>query len=109
MRESQAKPAGSATLTYQNKQFELPVFSGTTGPNVVDIRKLYTEADIFTYDPGFTSTASCESDSHRLIAKIPIITAMAFKYAVGQPFLYPLNNLCYTENLMRITFSVPAE
>src|SRR5665213_1308644 len=62
MRESQAKPAGSATLTYQNKQFELPVFSGTTGPNVVDIRKLYTEADIFTYDPGFTSTASCESD-----------------------------------------------
>src|SRR5665213_2325817 len=214
MRESQAKPAGSATLTYQNKQFELPVFSGTTGPNVVDIRKLYTEADIFTYDPGFTSTASCESDitfidgdkgillyrgysidqlaeqssylevcylllhgdlpdkkqmadfdraitmhtmvhdqmstfyrgfrrdahpmaimcgvvgalsafyhdstdindprqreiaSHRLIAKMPTIAAMAYKYAVGQPFVYPLNNLGYTENFMRMTFSVPAE
>src|SRR5665213_917471 len=214
MRESQAKPAGSATLTYQNKQFELPVFSGTTGPNVVDIRKLYTEADIFTYDPGFTSTASCESDitfidgdkgillyrgysidqlaeqssylevcylllhgdlpdkkqmadfdraitmhtmvhdqmstfyrgfrrdahpmaimcgvvgalsafyhdstdindprqreiaSHRLIAKMPTIAAMAYKYAVGQPFVYPLNHLSYTDNFMRMTFSVPAE
>src|ERR1700753_3022890 len=62
MRESKAKPSGSATLTYNNKQFDLPVFSGTEGPNVVDIRKLYGDADIFTYDPGFTSTASCESD-----------------------------------------------
>ena len=40
---------------------ELPVLSGTAGPNVIDIRKLYAEADVFTYDPGFTSTASCES------------------------------------------------
>src|SRR5581483_3185574 len=45
-----------------NKSFELPVYSGTEGPNVVDIRKLYGEADVFTYDPGFTSTAACESD-----------------------------------------------
>ena len=214
MKESKAKPAGSATLTYMNKQFELPVFSGTEGPNVVDIRKLYGEADIFTYDPGFTSTASCESDitfidgdkgillyrgysidqlaehsnflevcylllhgelpdkdqaakfnrsitmhtmvhdqmstffrgfrrdahpmavmcgvvgalsafyhdstdindprqrevaSHRLIAKMPTIAAMAYKYAIGQPFVYPLNNLGYTENFLRMTFSVPAE
>src|ERR1700685_2226357 len=62
MRESKAKPSGSATLTYDNKKYDLPVYSGTEGPNVVDIRKLYDEADIFTYDPGFTSTASCESD-----------------------------------------------
>jgi citrate synthase len=214
MRESKAKPAGSATLTYHDKQYNLPVFSGTEGPNVVDIRKLYGEADVFTYDPGFTSTASCESDitfidgdkgillyrgydieqlagqssflevcylllhgelpnkkqmadfdyaitmhtmvhdqmstffrgfrrdahpmavmcgvvgalsafyhdstdindprqreiaSHRLIAKMPTITAMAYKYAVGQPFVYPLNNLGYTENFLRMTFSVPAE
>jgi citrate synthase len=214
MKESKVKPAGSATLTYMNKQFELPVFSGTEGPNVVDIRKLYGEADIFTYDPGFTSTASCESDitfidgdkgillyrgysidqlaehsnflevcylllhgelpdkdqaakfnrsitmhtmvhdqmstffrgfrrdahpmavmcgvvgalsafyhdstdindprqrevaSHRLIAKMPTIAAMAYKYAIGQPFVYPLNNLGYTENFLRMTFSVPAE
>src|SRR5580692_6218796 len=62
MRASKAKPAGSASLTYNNKSYELPVFSGTEGPNVVDIRKLYSAADVFTYDPGFTSTASCESD-----------------------------------------------
>src|ERR1700753_4402180 len=62
MRESKAKPAGSATLNYEGKDYKLPVFSGTVGPNVVDIRKLYGDADIFTYDPGFTSTASCESD-----------------------------------------------
>ncbi len=214
MRESKAKPDGSATLTYMNKQYDLPVFGGTLGPNVVDIRKLYGDADIFTYDPGFTSTASCESDitfidgdngillyrgysieqlaehsnflevcylllhgelpdqkqapafnhsitmhtmvhdqmstffrgfrrdahpmavmcgvvgalsafyhdstdindprqreiaSHRLIAKMPTIAAMAYKYTIGQPFVYPLNNLGYTENFLRMTFSVPAE
>jgi len=214
MRESKAKPSGSATLSYKNKNYELPMFSGTEGPDVMDIRKLYADADIFTYDPGFTSTASCESDitfidgdkgvllyrgysieqlaaqsnflevcylllhgelpnkkeaaafdhsitmhtmvhdqmstfyrgfrrdahpmaimcgvvgalsafyhdstdindprqreiaSHRLIAKMPTIAAMAYKYAVGQPFVYPLNNLGYTENFMRMTFSVPAE
>src|ERR1700740_144408 len=61
MRESKIKPAGSATLTYKNKIYELPTFAGTVGPEVVDIRKLYGETDVFTYDPGFTSTASCES------------------------------------------------
>jgi len=214
MRESKIKPAGSATITYKNKSYELPAFSGTEGPEVLDIRKLYGEADIFTYDPGFTSTASCESDitfidgdkgillyrgysidmlaeqsnflevcflllhgelpskeemakfdkaitfhtmvheqlaqffrgfrrdahpmaimcgvvgalsafyhdstdindprqreiaSHRLIAKMPTIAAMAFKYSMGQPFVYPLNTLGYTENFLRMAFSVPAE
>jgi len=214
MRESKIKSAGSATLTYKNKSYELPTFSGSEGPEVVDIRKLYGEADIFTYDPGFTSTASCESDitfidgdkgillyrgysidqlaehsnflevcylllhgdlpnkdemakfdraitfhtmvheqlaqffrgfrrdahpmavmcgvvealsafyhdstdindprqreiaSHRLIAKMPTMAAMAYKYSMGQPFVYPLNNLGYTENFLRMTFSVPAE
>jgi len=214
MRESKEVPAGSATLTYQNKIYELPVFAGTEGPNVIDIRKLYGEADVFTYDPGFTSTASCESDitfidgdkgillyrgysidqlaehsnflevcylllhgelpdakqmakfdhsitnhtmvheqlaaffrgfrrdahpmavmcgvvgalsafyhdstdindprqreiaSHRLIAKMPTIAAMAFKYTIGQPFIYPLNNLGFTENFLRMSFAVPAE
>src|SRR5260370_25009981 len=60
--ERRIKPAGTASLTYKNKIFELPAFSGTEGPDVVDIRKLYGDADIFTYDPGFTSTASCESN-----------------------------------------------
>jgi len=214
MRESKAVPAGSARLIYQNKSVELPAFAGSEGPNVIDIRKLYTEAGVFTYDPGYTSTASCESDitfidgdrgillyrgysidalaehsnflevcylllygnlpskqemsafhhaithhtmvheqlasffngfrrdahpmaimcgvvgalsafyhdstdindpqqreiaSHRLIAKIPTIAAMAYKYSMGQPFVYPLNNLGYTENFLRMTFAVPAE
>jgi citrate synthase len=214
MRERKATPAGSARLIYQNKSIELPAYSGTEGPNVVDIRKLYSDAGVFTYDPGYTSTASCESDitfidgdrgillyrgysidelaehsnflevcylllygnlpnknemdafhhaitrhtmvheqlasffngfrrdahpmaimcgvvgalsafyhdstdindphqrevaSHRLVAKIPTIAAMAFKYSIGQPFVYPLNNLGYTENFLRMTFAVPAE
>jgi citrate synthase len=214
MKASKLVDAGKATLIYENKSFELPAFSGSEGPNVLDIRKLYDAADIFTYDPGFTSTASCESDitfidgdkgillyrgypidqlaqhstflevcylllhgelpnkdefkkfdhsitmhtmvhdqmstfyrgfrrdahpmaimcgvvgalsafyhdstdindprqrevaSHRLIAKMPTIAAMAYKYAVGQPFVYPLNHLSYTDNFMRMTFSVPAE
>jgi citrate synthase len=214
MRESKIKPAGSATLTYKNKSYELPAYAGTEGPEVVDIRKLYGDADVFTYDPGFTSTASCESDitfidgdkgillyrgysidelaehssflevcylllhgelpnkeemakfnraitfhtmvheqlaqffrgfrrdahpmavmcgvvgalsafyhdstdindprqreiaSHRLIAKMPTMAAMAYKYSMGQPFVYPLNTLGYTENFLRMTFSVPAE
>src|SRR5437764_13506470 len=62
MSQSKAVSAGSATLMYENKAYELPVYAGTEGPNVVDIRKLYGQADVFTYDPGFTSTASCESD-----------------------------------------------
>ena len=62
MRESKIKPAGTATLNYDGKDYDFPVYAGTQGPNVVDIRKLYDQADIFTYDPGFTSTASTESD-----------------------------------------------
>ena len=50
-----------ATLAFGDKRYDLPIIAGTTGPDVVDVRKLYGEADIFTFDPGFTSTASCES------------------------------------------------
>ncbi|HEY5239419.1 MAG TPA: citrate synthase [Rhizomicrobium sp.] len=213
-RDSKAVPAGTATLLYGNKSYELPAFSGSAGPNVIDIRKLYAEADVFTYDPGFTSTASCESDitfidgdkgillyrgypidqlaqhsnflevcylllhgelpnkeqmstfdaaitnhtmvheqlatffrgfrrdahpmavmcgvvgalsafyhdstdindpvqrevaSHRMIAKIPTLAAMAYKYSIGQPFIFPSNTLGYTENFLRMTFAVPAD
>ncbi len=51
----------SATLTLDGTSYDLPVMSPTLGPDVLDIRKLYGQADVFTYDPGFTSTASCES------------------------------------------------
>ncbi|MCC6920987.1 MAG: citrate (Si)-synthase [Alphaproteobacteria bacterium] len=211
---SQAKPDGAATLTYKDKQIELPVLSGTVGPDVIDVRKLYGATGAFTYDPGFTSTASCESQityidgdegvllyrgysidklaeqgdfletcyllmhgelpnakqmkqfdraitmhtmvheqltqffrgfrrdahpmaimvgvvgalsafyhdsldindkrqreisSHRLIAKMPTIAAMAYKYSLGQPFVYPRNDLGYAENFLRMCFAVPAE
>jgi citrate synthase len=212
--ENKAQPNGSATIKLGDKEVTLPVWKGTVGPDVVDIRKLYSELDVFTYDPGFTSTGSCESqityidgdkgvllyrgypieqlaegstflevchlllhgelptaaefqdfertitmhtmvheqfdrffqgfrrDAHpmaimvgavgalsafyhdstnvhdemqreisaiRMIAKMPTIAARAFKYSVGQPFVYPRNNLGYTENFLRMCFSVPAE
>src|SRR5215475_1774153 len=59
--ESKITKKPSATLTVNNKQLELPVYAGVVGPDVVDIRKLYGDGRVFTYDPGFTSTASCES------------------------------------------------
>ncbi|WP_455372228.1 citrate synthase [Limibacillus halophilus] len=194
--------------------WDLPVLDGSTGPSVVDVRKLYAETGHFTYDPGFTSTGSCESKityidgdagilmhrgyrieelaensdfmevcylllhgelptadektgfetaityhtmvheqlnylyrgfrrdahpmavmvgvvgalsafyhdstdindphqrmvaSHRLIAKMPTIAAWAYKYSVGQPFMYPRNDLSYAENFLQMTFGVPAE
>ncbi|MDE2134939.1 MAG: citrate (Si)-synthase [Alphaproteobacteria bacterium] len=214
MRDSKAVPAGKATLSYQGKSHELPALSGSEGPHVIDIRKLYADAELFTYDPGFTSTASCESDitfidgdkgillyrgypieqlagnssflevcylllygelptkkemeefnylithhtmvheqlasffrgfrrdahpmavmcgvvgalsafyhdstdindpkqrqiaSHRLVAKIPTIAAMAFRYSLGHPFVYPSNKLGYTENFLRMAFAMPSE
>jgi citrate synthase len=204
----------TAKLQVPGKDVEYPILTGSVGPDVVDIRKLYGQTGMFTYDPGFTSTASCESGltyidgdegvllhrgypigqlaehssfmevaylllngelpgkdelagfnttitrhtmlheqlatfyrgfrrdahpmavmcgvagalsafyhdstditdpkqrmiaSHRLIAKMPTIAAMAYKYSVGQPFLYPDNSLSYTGNFLRMTFGVPAE
>ncbi|MGB3865666.1 MAG: citrate synthase [Xanthobacteraceae bacterium] len=204
----------SATLTVGGKSHEFPVKAGTIGPEVVDISKLYAQAGMFTYDPGFTSTGSCESkityidgdegvllyrgypieqlaekgdfletcyllmhgelptkaqkedfdsrvthhtmvheqmtrffqafrrDAHpmavmvasvgalaafyhdstdindpqqrmiasmRMIAKVPTLAAMAFKYSVGQPFVYPQNHLDYASNFLRMCFAVPCE
>ena len=207
-----SEPTRTATLTLDGKTFDLPVHRPTVGPDVLDIRKLYAEADVFTYDPGFTSTAACESaityidgdkgellyrgypieqlaghshflevcylllygnlpsgdklkdfeqrvtnhtmvheqlhyffrgfrrDAHpmatmvgvvgamsafyhdstdindpwqrevaaiRMIAKLPTIAAMAFKYSVGQPFVYPKNSLDYASNFLHMCFAVP--
>ncbi|MEC3949525.1 citrate synthase [Sphingobium sp. HWE2-09] len=204
----------NATLTVGADAKDYAIMDGTVGPQVIDVRKLYANTGMFTYDPGFTSTASCESGltyidgdegillhrgypigqlaeqssfmevcylllngelpskqelsdftttitrhtmvheqlsaffrgfrrdahpmaimvgvvgalsafyhdstdindpeqrriaSHRLIAKMPTIAAMAYKYSVGQPFVYPRNDLSYTANFLRMTFSVPAE
>jgi len=203
-----------AQLTIGSDSYEFPILQGSTGPDVVDIRKLYGQTGKFTFDPGYKSTASCESSltyidgdegvllhrgypigqlaeqssfmevsylllngelpsavelatfedtitrhtmlheqlsqfyrgfrrdahpmavmcgvigalsafyhdstdisdpmqrriaSHRLIAKMPTIAAMAYKYSIGQPFVYPDNSLSYTGNFLKMTFSVPAE
>ena len=212
--ESKVTSNGSATFSVGGKEVTLPVLKGSVGPDVVDIRKLYGETDVFTFDPGFTSTASCESQityidgdkgtllyrgypieqlaehssflevcylllngelptakeledfsytithhtmvheqfdrffqgfrrdahpmaimvsavgalsafyhdstnvhdpvqqtisAHRMIAKVPTIAARAFKYALGQPFVFPRNDMGYAENFLRMCFSVPAE
>ena len=203
-----------ATLGIDGKDLDYAILEGSVGPKVIDIRKLYAQTGLFTYDPGFTSTASCDSAltyidgdqgillhrgypidqladnssfmevaylllrgelpkaaefaefertithhtmvheqlttfyrgfrrdahpmaimcgvvgglsafyhdstdisdpqqrmiaSHRLIAKMPTLAAMAFKYSLGQPFVYPRNDLSYTGNFLRMCFSVPAE
>ena len=56
--------ADNATLTIGNKSYDLQVIKGTTGPDVIDVRKLYDDADVFTFDPGFTSTASLREQDH---------------------------------------------
>src|SRR5215217_7481703 len=53
--------AENATLNLGGQTYDLPIIKGTTGPDVVDVRKFYADSDLFTFDPGFTSTASCES------------------------------------------------
>ncbi|MCC5967901.1 MAG: citrate (Si)-synthase [Natronohydrobacter sp.] len=209
-----ADGAGTAKLTIGDKVLDLPILKPSVGPDVLDIRKVYAQADVFTYDPGFTSTASCSStitfidgdkgellyrgypieqlaekshfletcylllygelpsasaledfelrvtrhtmlheqmqyffrgfrrDSHpmavmtgvvgamsafyhdstdindpwqrevaaiRMIAKMPTIAAWAYKYSIGQPFVYPKNSLDYAGNFLNMCFSVPAE
>ncbi len=59
--DSKLTKKSPATLTVNNKTLELPVYGGSVGPDVVDIRKVFSDGKVFTYDPGFTSTASCES------------------------------------------------
>ncbi|QNL20281.1 citrate (Si)-synthase [Hyphobacterium sp. CCMP332] len=59
--ETKAKRNGTATLTIDGQTYEFPVLKGSIGPDVIDIRSLYSKAGVFTYDPGFTSTGSCES------------------------------------------------
>jgi citrate synthase len=71
-----------ATLTVGDKTIELPIFSPTAGPDVIDIRKLYAQAGVFTYDPGFTSTASCDSTITFIDGDEGILTHRG--YAIGE-------------------------
>src|SRR5437762_3098385 len=136
--EMEQKHTATLNLDNGSQPLEFPLMSGSMGPDVVDIRTLHAKSGVFTYDPGFLSTASCSSKitfidgdkgillyrgyamdisdaSHRelsafrLVAKLPTITAMTYKYNIGQPFIYPRNNLSYAENFMHMMFATPAE
>jgi len=211
---SDAKTGFTLTDNATGKSYDIPVLEGTDGPKVLDVRTFYRDTGMFTYDPGFTSTASCDSGitfidgekgilrhrgyaiddlaensdymdvcylllhgdlpspeekeqfeygithhtmihdqlqmfyrgftrgahpmaimvgvvgalsafyhdstdihdpmqrmiaSHRLIAKMPTIGAYAYKYSLGQPFVYPDNALSYSANLLKMMFATPAE
>ena len=73
--------ADTVTLNADNKSYEYPVLSGSTGPDVVDIRKFYAETGMFTYDPGFTSTGSCESSITYIDGDIGMLLHRG--YAIG--------------------------
>src|SRR3954453_17842197 len=84
----------TASLNTPNGKFDYPVLDGTVGPEVIDIRKLYGEAGVFTYDPGFTSTASCES---------------AITYIDGEKGIllhrgYPIDQLAERSSFMEVAY-----
>jgi citrate synthase len=92
--ESKAQPKGMATLEYDGKKVELPVYSGSTGPDVIDIRKLYAATDAFTYDPGFTSTASCESQITYIDGDAGVLLHRG----------YPIDQLADRSNFLEVAF-----
>jgi citrate synthase len=92
--ESKAQPNGTATLEYAGKKVEMPVYSGSTGPDVIDIRKLYSATDAFTYDPGFTSTASCESQITYIDGDAGILLHRG----------YPIDQLANRSNFLEVAY-----
>jgi citrate synthase len=92
--ESNAQPKGKATLEFEGKTVDLPVFAGSTGPDVIDIRKLYAETGAFTYDPGFTSTASTESQ----------ITFIDGDEGILLHRGYPIDQLAERSNFLEVAF-----
>ena len=92
--ESNANLKGTATLEFEGKKVEMPVYSGSTGPDVIDIRKLYASIDAFTYDPGFTSTASCESQITFIDGDAGILLHRG----------YPIDQLADRSNFLEVAF-----
>src|SRR5258708_1818910 len=87
-----------------DKETTFPIYDGTIGPAVIDIGTFYAETVMFTADPSQRMIAYI-----RMIAKMPTIAAMAYKYSIGQPFIYPKNDLDYATNFLRMCFAVPCE
>jgi citrate synthase len=92
--ESKAQLKGTAKLEFEGTTVEMPVYSGATGPDVIDIRKLYGATGAFTYDPGFTSTASCESQ----------ITFIDGDEGILLHRGYPIDQLANRSNFLEVAF-----
>lgn len=92
--DSNVKPNGFATIEVHGKKLELPIYSGTDGPDVIDIRKLYSSLGVFTYDPGFTSTASCESQITYIDGDAGILLHRG----------YPISQLAEKSNFLEVCF-----
>ncbi|MEK7661025.1 MAG: citrate/2-methylcitrate synthase, partial [Pseudomonadota bacterium] len=92
--DSNVKPNGFATIEVHGKKLELPIYSGTDGPDVIDIRKLYASLGVFTYDPGFTSTASCESQITYIDGDAGILLHRG----------YPISQLAEKSNFLEVCY-----
>ncbi|HEY3797136.1 MAG TPA: citrate synthase [Caulobacteraceae bacterium] len=86
--------ADNATLTIGNTSYDLQVIKGTTGPDVIDVRKLYDESGVFTFDPGFTSTASCESKISYIDGDAGVLLHRG----------YPIEELAYKSSFLEVCY-----
>ena len=92
--ENKVKPNGKATITAGGKTVEMPVYSGTIGPDVIDIGKLHAQTGMFTLDPGFTSTASCESQITYIDGDAGILLHRG----------YPIDQLAEQSNFLEVCY-----
>src|ERR1700744_3246313 len=83
-----------ATLTIGEQSYDLPILKGTVGPRVIDVRKLYGDSDRFTFDPGFTSTASCESKITYIDGDAGILLHRG----------YPIDQLAESSNFLEVCY-----
>jgi citrate synthase len=89
-----ARMADNASLTIGNTSYDLQIIKGTTGPDVIDVRKLYDESGVFTFDPGFTSTASCESKITYIDGDAGILLHRG----------YPIEELAYKSTFLEVCY-----
>ena len=92
--ENKVKPNGKATVSANGKTVEMPVYAGTVGPDVIDIGKLYAQTGMFTLDPGFTSTASCESQITYIDGDAGILLHRG----------YPIDQLAEQSNFLEVCY-----
>jgi citrate synthase len=95
------------TMVHEQISFLFRAFRRDAHPMAVMVGVVGALSAFYHDSTDITDKHQREVASHRLIAKMPTIAAMAYKYSLGQPFVYPMNDLAYTENFMRMCFAVP--